>query len=97
MRQPISIPHVKDHWQVIWRKGEEGPNWSHYVDAETDQDAIEEAKLLMIYDEQRYPEEIGNRHGWLIVEVRRVAVQKGDGTWQMVERTDPLYPRRVRA
>lgn len=86
MRNPIAVAHEKRQFQVIWRKGEDGPNWSHYIDTETDEDAISFARNLMAFDSVKYPEEIGNRRDWWIVEVRELD-SHGDGI-------DPLYPRR---
>lgn len=86
MRNPIAVAHQNHQFQVIWRKGRDGANWSHYIDAETDEDAISHARNLMALDSVKYAEEIGNRRNWSIVEVRELDAS-GNGI-------DPLYPRR---
>ncbi len=86
MRNPLVISHEKHQFQVIWRKGQDGLNWSHYIESETTEDAILYARNLMAYDSVKYPDEIGNRRDWRIIEVRELD-SHGDGI-------DPLYPRR---
>lgn len=83
MRNPIVVSHKKIPFQVIWRKGAQGQNWAHYIAAETGEDAISEARKLMACDSVDYPEEIGNRRDWCVVEVRA-----------MPDGVDAQYPRR---
>ena len=78
MRNPIHVGHEKLSFQVIWRRGD-GPNWSHYVEAETADDAIFAARNLMALDSAKYPDEIGNRRKWFVVEARELNLD-GSGT-----------------
>lgn len=95
MREPISVPHTKTAFQVIFRLASGIRNWSEYVEAETAEDAITEARNLFADDSVKSPDEIGNRRAWRIVECRELLRETDEFSGEHVLRgiPDPLYPR----